>query len=487
MRARAPLAAVLCAASALPAAAGGAGGESFNFLLLDADARAVAMGGAYTALATDANALLYNPAGLGFLQEHDASFMANRYAQGVTQEYLAFAARQGWGVNLIHLSFGELERTTVAKPEPAGSFGITDLGLGVGYGRKLAPAVGVGAGLKFLHESIDNVAASGFALDLGTLYMVPGVRGLALGGAIRNIGPPVRFQSEASDLPLDVRLGGAYRYLIFDRPAAAALDLSKGRRSDPVIGVGFEWTAAEGRLPLRLGFNTRNDAGTGVTVGFGWVHEQRFRFQYAFVPLGELGAAHRVSIGLRWGDPREKEVPELILPSAAESPGEEAAPARPEAREMYGLRRPTAESHFAKAEEAIAKGAFLDARRALQDASVLLAENDGRWVYYFERLGYVYYSERVRANAILAYEQAFRQAARLSMSGRHLADAYAGIAYCHIDEGRPAEAAQYLRKALEAGPAEAPATLIRAKLAEIEKGGGHPPAGAMGPVKPLAQ
>ena len=53
-------------------------------------------------------------------------------------------------------------------------------------------------------------------------------------------------------------------------------------------------------LPVRMGYNTRNDAGPGIAVGIGWLW-QGDRMDYAFEPFGELGSAHRLSITWKWG------------------------------------------------------------------------------------------------------------------------------------------------------------------------------------------
>ena len=99
---------LVAALAAAPARAGkAAGASSLDFLNLDANARAVALGGAYTALASDANALLYNPAGLGGLKTHEATLMHNEYVQGLTQEYAGVATRQGFGGALNYLRFGD--------------------------------------------------------------------------------------------------------------------------------------------------------------------------------------------------------------------------------------------------------------------------------------------------------------------------------------------------------------------------------------------
>jgi hypothetical protein len=71
-------AALLGAAGAARADNGSAGAEPFAFLQLDSSARSAALGGAYTALASDANALQYNPGGLGMVRQNEAQFMYNQ-------------------------------------------------------------------------------------------------------------------------------------------------------------------------------------------------------------------------------------------------------------------------------------------------------------------------------------------------------------------------------------------------------------------------
>ena len=49
------------------------GGTSGEFLLLGAGARGLALGGAYAAMASDASALYYNPAGLSLMERPEAT------------------------------------------------------------------------------------------------------------------------------------------------------------------------------------------------------------------------------------------------------------------------------------------------------------------------------------------------------------------------------------------------------------------------------
>lgn len=303
MRSRSAL--VVCALAAgvfTPARANAsAGAESFDFLLIDANARAVGLGGAYTAMAADANALLYNPAGLGLVTSNEITLMHNQYFQGATQEYVAFASRSGWGASLNTLQLRGVPRTTVSQPDGSiGSLAMSDLAASVGYGRSFCgETLSLGASGKYLRESLDGLSAGGYALDAGALLSVEGVPGLTVGASLLNLGPRVRFLRDAADLPAVARAGAAYSRSFGSAGGTLAFDISKTRSDRPRMGVGAE-TVLGSRFALRAGFTTRNDAGLGITAG-GGVKSERLAVDYAFAPYGDLGIAHRVSLTFRWG------------------------------------------------------------------------------------------------------------------------------------------------------------------------------------------
>ena len=313
------LAAVVAAFASVPArAAGSAGATPFNFISLDADARPVALGGAYTALARDANALLYNPAGLGALKSHQLTLMHNQYFQGITQEYGAFAynigendqnnesrfgpgdtaLRRGWGVMINTLDFGGIQRTTLSNPDGTGfsKFGLRESVVAIGYGAQVAPGLSVGASLKGFYETVDNVSLSAPAADAGILYM-PGGLPLSFGLAAQNLGPGARSTGAAGTeaLPAIVRGGAAF---FWGDGGLLSLDVLDARGGSPTVHAGVEY-AAFGRLALRAGYNGNNDAGPGITAGLG-VLLPGASINYAFVPFGVLGDAHRISIEFHW-------------------------------------------------------------------------------------------------------------------------------------------------------------------------------------------
>jgi len=328
-------------------AAGGA--DPYGFLLLDSNARAAALGGAYTALGSGAGVLAYNSAGLARTERDEVNFMHNQYFQGITQEYLNYASPSGLGASVNYLSFGDVPQTTVNNQTGTGlgDTTLSDLSLGVGYGRRLTEDLSVGGGAKYIRETIDQTPRDNVAFDLGAHYVIPWLRGLSVGAAVLNMGPTVTYDQASENQPLTWRLGGAYQRDWLGASHALALDVVKERNDSAYVSVGVE-TRVLKVLALRLGYNQSNDAGVGITAGIG-VRVHDFDFDYAIVPFGTLGYSNRASVGYRWGGPTAKTPPAAkaspvpaIVPAAPSAAVPAAAAAKPSEPQTLMIANPSA-------------------------------------------------------------------------------------------------------------------------------------------------
>lgn len=440
----------LLLALAPSAGASGAGADPFNFLFLDANARPVALGGAYTALAADSNSLLYNPAGLGANRGHEATFMHNQYFQGIAQDYAAYASPLGWGANVNSLRFGDTTKTSYSNPSGTGlgEVGLSDLAFGAGYGREVVERLRVGAGFKLIRETIAGVSGQGYALDLGVQHDPLALPGLTLGLALQNLGPAVKFQRAAENLPLNLRLGAAYRFSLLGQANTASFDLTKERSESPLFGLGVE-TVAGGVLPIRLGFASRDQAGLGVTFGLGWRH-RNVAIDYALAAFGDLGSAHRVSLTLRWGNTEDAAV-------RAESAAKEVVRSRD---------TPTA--RFNAADREAAHGNPGAARRELEAARRLLPPGDRRLVTYFVKSGGLALDAGDMEQAQGLFIDAIRAAQDIATAGPSVAAAYLGLARCLEFQGNLGASREALHKALEVDPSDRQREDVHAALRRLE-------------------
>lgn len=77
---------------------------------MGASARAMALGGAFSAIADDESALFYNPAGLAFLDKTTVSAFYQR-AFDVVHHLALTGAMPGWGAQFIQIDTGPIEST----------------------------------------------------------------------------------------------------------------------------------------------------------------------------------------------------------------------------------------------------------------------------------------------------------------------------------------------------------------------------------------
>ncbi|TBR24212.1 PorV/PorQ family protein [bacterium] len=286
---------------AAPAGARGYGGaRPFEMLFLDAGAAQGALGGAFGAGADDPNILAYNPAGLVTLEAPRAALMHTVHFQDVTREHLALAG-PGWGTSLDYLKYGTLQRRTLSNPDGTGldAFAPYALSAAAGFGVPLTDALSVGAALRHTRESIDGSVGSAFSADAGAQFVLSDDPLVRVGFTLQNAGPKARFGSAKEDLPLNARWGGAVGFGVLGRPVVLLADVNHDETGRMVIQGGAT-TPFNDRLALRLGYNGRNDAGLGITGGFG-IEWGPLSVDYALAPYGPLGMIHQLSLGWNFG------------------------------------------------------------------------------------------------------------------------------------------------------------------------------------------
>ncbi len=287
------------------------GTTTAEFLNLGVGARAVAMGQAFSAAADDATALYWNPAALTNVKGGQVTLMHAAYVASSYFDYGAVAKNLGSygavGAGLQYFSLGGVNGTD-ASGNSIGVSGPYDLAASLGYAYRFTspdnPLEGfsIGASGKLVQQKIVT-SESAFAADVGVLSPAYLKDSLRFAFTVLNAGPAVSFDAVSDPMPLTLKVGSAYKIL----PGwLATLDIAAPRGGNPYAGVGTEyeilndgsWTMA-----ARGGYNSQTlgsiSGFSGASMGFGLGYKAG-SFDYAFVPMGGLGQAHRFSVNFRF-------------------------------------------------------------------------------------------------------------------------------------------------------------------------------------------
>ena len=169
------------------------GTTAANFLQMELGAKAIGLGGAFVGMADDASALYWNPAGMTISNRFRANFLTVNLYAGIKHQFagvvIPLTKANTLGISANFISIGEMEITTIEKPEGTGQyFDAGDMALGASYAQQLTDRVSVGVTAKYIEERIWLESATGYALDFGSLYRIEDT-GVQIGMAITNFGP----------------------------------------------------------------------------------------------------------------------------------------------------------------------------------------------------------------------------------------------------------------------------------------------------------
>ena len=316
-------------------AANESAGGAWSFLGTGIGARAMGMGGAFVALADDATAAYWNPAGLGLLNKREFTFMvidSNKEVYPLTNRFLRrhqylsgiFPIRISsgrFGLSGNYFSIGGIQHTTGTSElnfEKHGYFDDREWALTFSYGISLPDLKNPdrswffgGANIRLMRQSFFHLSTTGYGGDLGfilknrKLWRFWNTRL----GWVWNINLPRKWSSDDKNVKVlesysDPAVIGWKWGLAFDikeilTPAFTLTHRQKGSPLTYSAGVEIRITRS---AFIRGGFEdvrlNENPLSSSKTVGFGF-KKKYLQFDYA-AALENLCLKHRISTTVRY-------------------------------------------------------------------------------------------------------------------------------------------------------------------------------------------
>lgn len=207
------------------------------FLQIEADSRGAGMGNTGVALADNAAALFWNPAGLAYQKDNQASFthsnwLANFGVSDLFYDYLVVKQYiEGIGTIGGHITFLNLgeQLETSAGGEEGARFNSYEFALGFSYGTEISKNFALGGGARLIYSSLASGIrvddqkvnpGSSVGVDLAMLYKSnPFDLGssdaiASFGINLSNLGPGIQYSDNAQKdpLPTVLRFGPAINF-----------------------------------------------------------------------------------------------------------------------------------------------------------------------------------------------------------------------------------------------------------------------------------
>jgi len=328
------------------------GTTSADFLQLGAGARGMALGGSYSALVQDVEALYYNPAGLPMMNKGlDVMLSVMPYFADTDYFWLGFAFPFSAGQYALGVSFGSfgfsdqpIYTATDQENESGRTYSVNQTVVGLSFAHAFIDRFTGGVTVKYIQDRLADATAQGFALDVGTNFHTELVgRPVAFAVVIQNLGgqlehtgsgldltalpqsddpdapvanvdpAPARFRAQSFPIPTTFRVGLSYD-VIASAPNRVSLlgEFFELNNADPSWGFAgeYEWNPPDGPISAAL------------------------RGSYSFQPDNFLSDAENLEIGSR----SQEGLPNKVLDGMALGGGLKYRFANYEARFDYTYR-----------------------------------------------------------------------------------------------------------------------------------------------------
>lgn len=180
-----------------------AGSAGATQLMINPWARSAGWSLANTATLRGVEGMFGNVAGLARVRKTEVGFTSTRWLEGsgVTVNAFGLGQKVGesgvLGLTVTSISYGEINTTTVDQPAGGiGSFRPSSSNIGIAYAKEFSNSIFGGIVVRMVSESIANVRAGGFCFDAGIHYVTGATDNIHFGIALKNVGPPMRFNGD---------------------------------------------------------------------------------------------------------------------------------------------------------------------------------------------------------------------------------------------------------------------------------------------------
>lgn len=287
--------------------------RAFQFLQLNASARAAALAGAFNSIADDPNAIFFNPASLATIEKRKIGFTFLKHVLDINSGLATYADNSQsfgyWSGSVLFTSYGSFDRAN-NQGVVSGSFSGTDIAFMGTYSNFLDSTLTYGTTVKAVYSSIADANSMAIAVDAGILYRNIKSK-LNIGFSILNIGAQLAtYQGVRESLPLDARLGLSYRL----RGLPLLVNVNLHHLTDETesffdrlsnFALGGELYVGK-TVQLRVGYdnavrNAVNSDGQTSTAGFSGgvgIVTNKLTFDYGASVLFRSGTLHRIGVNL---------------------------------------------------------------------------------------------------------------------------------------------------------------------------------------------
>ena len=292
-----------------------AGTASVQFLKIGVGARAGAMGESFVAVANDASALYWNPAGISQFSDDQVIFSHTAWLVDVQHEFMGavyhLSADDAIGLSFTTLHTEDMPVTTELQPLGDGTyFHYGDVAVGLTYSRKLTSQFSFGGTVRFFEETLDVLKMRGTVVDMGTYYWT-GLGSLRFSAVVSNFGNQVSPSGSAHLLdgstvsqfqefapPTVFRFGFAVEpFETETHSLTTSLQLNHPNDNSENLSMGAEYQYMK-TFFVRGGYKMNVDE-EGFSFGVGLatkISQLSLSLDYGYAPFKNLGGVHRITM-----------------------------------------------------------------------------------------------------------------------------------------------------------------------------------------------